>query len=214
MVYANADTQKLDILRDNKGKSGIYLRKNGKNGKIYVGSSQDLRSYFNIEHLIKESSMVINRALLKEGYASFSLYILEYCEKKDLLKREQYYLDTLNPQYNLSKTAGAPMTGRSHSEETRGKISSSLKGEKSPMFGRAGEKHPMFGKSSQKIEVIDISHNITTKYDSISAAALALGIKQTRISMYFINNQKKPYKGRYIFKKVLFACCYILLVIL
>ena len=67
--YENADAQKLQILADNKGKSGVYLWKNKKNGKLYVGSSQDLarrlKSYYNINHLIKESSMVINRALLK-----------------------------------------------------------------------------------------------------------------------------------------------------
>ena len=44
--------------------------------------------------------------------------------------------------------------------------------------------------------------NQKTIYDSISAAGLTIGIKQNRISMYFKNNQKSPYKGRYIFKKV------------
>jgi len=33
VVYTNADSQKLEILAENKGKSGIYLWKNKKNGK-------------------------------------------------------------------------------------------------------------------------------------------------------------------------------------
>jgi hypothetical protein len=78
------------------------------------------------------------------------------------------------------------------------------------MFGKTGDKNPMYGKPrpdgsgspSQKIEVIDIKNNITTIYDSISAAALALNIKQPRISMYFSRNQNKPYKLQYIFKKL------------
>jgi NUMOD1 domain len=59
------------------------------------------------------------------------------------------------------------------------------------------------GIPSQNIEVIDIkNNNKITSYDSMSAAALALGIKQSRISTYFRQNQKSPYQGRYIFKKV------------
>ena len=113
-----------------------------------------------------------------------------------------------------------PMFGKLHSEKTRAKISSSQK-------GKTGEKHPMFGKLrseetranisssqkgrprpegagklSQKIQVIDIKNNLTTIYDSISLAALALNIDKSVISKYFINNQKKPYKGRYLFKKL------------
>ena len=37
-VYANADIQKLEILNENRGKSGIYLFTNLINGKRYVGS--------------------------------------------------------------------------------------------------------------------------------------------------------------------------------
>ena len=57
------------------------------------------------------------------------------------------------------------------------------------------------GSPSQKIEVTDIKNNITTKYDSISSAALALNIRKSTISIYFARNQKL-YKNQYIFKKV------------
>jgi len=36
----------------------------------------------------------------------------------------------------------------------------------------------------------------------MGAAAIALNINIRRISDYFINNQKKPYKGQYTFKKL------------
>jgi len=55
---------------------------------------------------------------------------------------------------------------------------------------------------SQKIEVTDLTLNQTTIYDSIRAAGRALDINQARISVYFKRNQKSPYQGRYIFKKV------------
>jgi len=59
------------------------------------------------------------------------------------------------------------------------------------------------GKPSQQIEVTDIKNNITTSYDSIHEAARALNISNHQaITNYFRQNQKKPYKGRYTFKKI------------
>jgi group I intron endonuclease len=66
--------------------------------------------------------MPICSALLKYGYSSFKVYILEYCEKENLIQREQYYFDRLNPNYNICKTAGSTL-GRKHSEETKEKLS-------------------------------------------------------------------------------------------
>jgi group I intron endonuclease len=43
---------------------------------------------------------------LKRGYDNFTLDILDYCEIDVLTNREQYYLDTLNPEYNILKIAG------------------------------------------------------------------------------------------------------------
>jgi len=58
------------------------------------------------------------------------------------------------------------------------------------------------GRPSQQIEVTDKKNNQTTTYDSIREAARALNINHSSIAMYFANNQQKPYKGRYIFKKL------------
>jgi predicted GIY-YIG superfamily endonuclease len=124
-VYYNADKDKLNILKDNKGKSGIYLWGNKENGKFYIGSSSDLRRrlmlYYNINFLAKFSTSYINNALLKEGYSAFRFYIIEYCNKEDLIKREQYYFDLLKPTYNICKTAGSSL-GRLHTEESKIKM--------------------------------------------------------------------------------------------
>jgi NUMOD1 domain len=58
------------------------------------------------------------------------------------------------------------------------------------------------GKPCQKIEVFDKDNNETTTYDSISAAAIALNIRQTSISEYLRNNRTNLFKNRYVFKKV------------
>lgn len=60
---------------------------------------------------------MIYKALIKYGYSSFKLDILEYCDPSILIKREQYYLDSLNPEYNILKKAGS-LTGFKHNEAT------------------------------------------------------------------------------------------------
>ena len=103
--------------------------------------------------------MLINRALFKYGYSNFSLVILEYCDPKDCIKREQYYIDLYIPEYNIYRTAGSPygykhteealvkLRNRKVSEEARLLLSKlKKKGENNPMFGRTGEKHPLYNK--------------------------------------------------------------------
>jgi group I intron endonuclease len=130
-VYENADNLKLDILLDNKGKSGIYMWKSLKDGKTYIGSARDLRrrlmGYFNINQLARTSNAYISRALLKYGYSAFSLTILEYCDLDSLIEREQHYIDIIKPEYNICRTAGSSL-GRLHGELAKERISQSKKG--------------------------------------------------------------------------------------
>jgi group I intron endonuclease len=111
--YLNSDKQKEEICRDNKNKSGVYRWVNKINGKSYVGSSTSLSRrilfYYYLSSLKREvnGSIIIYRALLKYGYSNFSLDIIEYCEPNKLISREQYYIDLLNPEYNILKKAGA-----------------------------------------------------------------------------------------------------------
>jgi group I intron endonuclease len=245
VIYTNADTTKQQILQENQNKSGIYMFKNSINGKRYFGSSDNLKrrfsEYFNINYLESHKYMVICRALLKHGYSNFSLTILEYCEPSKCLEREGYYLKLLKPEYNTAKEPGAPMSGRTHSDESKQKISDALTGKNHSDESKqkisdalTGENHYNFGKTlsdeikakisdaltgskcsddtrkkisaaqptSQVIEVFDLQEKTKTTYNSIREAARALNITQSRISMYFKNNQIKPYKGRYIFKKI------------
>lgn len=37
----------------------------------------------------------------KHGEDIFQYYILEFCSEENLVKREQFYIDTLKPEYNL-----------------------------------------------------------------------------------------------------------------
>lgn len=105
--YSSADKDKSIIYKENKNKSGIYRWNNLVTGDSYVGSALNLTNrlskYFSPIFLkinILRSKNIINNSLLKYGYNKFSVDIIEYCEP---IKREQYYLDTLNPEYNILK---------------------------------------------------------------------------------------------------------------
>jgi group I intron endonuclease len=126
LSYANADILKTDIVRENRGKAGIYRRVHLVSGKSYVGSSVNLgvrfKRYYSYKNLTDpKQNMIINKALLKYGYSGFKLDILEYCSKETVIAREQYYLDLLKPEYNTLKKAGSSL-GYTHSEETRAKM--------------------------------------------------------------------------------------------
>jgi hypothetical protein len=93
------------------------------------------------------------------------------------------------------------MYGRLHSEESKKKISEAAK--------KKGENHHFCigrpkgaGKAAKMLEVFDIDTRVTTLYESISAAGRALSIPQRCIYTYFSRNQLKPYRGKYVFKKV------------
>jgi group I intron endonuclease len=86
-----------------------------------------LASYFSINFLqtaLEKGESLINSALLKYGYSNFSFSILEYCDPARVLEREQYYMDHLNPEYNILKIAGSS-TGYKHSREAIEKIRNS-----------------------------------------------------------------------------------------
>lgn len=100
----------------------IYKIKNLINGDFYIGSTQNLikRYYTHLNHIRKNKNTCIKliRAVNKYGEENFTFEIIEKCNINDLLKREQYYLDSLNPKYNISKIAGSNL-GIKRTEEVK-----------------------------------------------------------------------------------------------
>lgn len=89
--------------------------------------SKRLAEYYCYNHIVDpKRNMAIYRALLKHGYSSFTLEILEYCEPSNLIEREQYFIDLVKPEYNILQTAGSSF-GFKHSEETKIKMSKAHK---------------------------------------------------------------------------------------
>lgn len=136
---------------------GVYKITNLINNKIYVGSSNDL-NYRKSMHFSKlKHNNHINKHLQnsfnKYGRENFIFEIIEECEeceeyeniKELLLNKEQYYIDTLTPQYNILVIAGSSL-GYNHSEETKIKISNSTKGKEKSKEHRESMKGCQIGK--------------------------------------------------------------------
>lgn len=126
VTYPDVENLKDIIIKENSNKAGIYIWINLINGKSYVGSAWDLsnrfkqyfrKSFLDASREIKKNRSKIYRALLRYGYSAFKLEILEYCEKDIIIAREQYYLDTINPEYNILKVARS-LLGFKHSPES------------------------------------------------------------------------------------------------
>lgn len=104
------------LIPDSKNYSiaAIYIWKNKQNGKIYIGSSNNVHkrygSYIIFCRSSKTASRGIERALRLHGIENFNFYIVERVfDKALLMEREQWWLDILRPfeenGYNWLKTA-------------------------------------------------------------------------------------------------------------
>jgi len=111
--------------------SGIYVIRTKINNRIYIGSAINLynRMHTHLTHFKKNChrNCKLQRFVNKYGIENIYFECLELCKKENLVKREQYYIDTLNPFYNIAKIAGSTL-GTKMTEEQRSKLSKARKG--------------------------------------------------------------------------------------
>jgi len=113
--------------------SGIYQITNRETGKRYIGSAVSFKkrwwAHLGALRRGQHRNRHLQRAYDKYGEEAFGFTIFERIEDSSrLIPREQHYLDTLNPEYNIAPMASSPMLGRHHTEETRAKISEAEEG--------------------------------------------------------------------------------------
>jgi len=96
-----------------RGVSGIYQIQSIINDKIYIGSAVNLkiRKKNHLWHLKnnKHGNNKLQNHVNKYGLDDLKLKTIEFCDKENLLTREQYYIDLLKPQFNLCPTAGSQL---------------------------------------------------------------------------------------------------------
>lgn len=112
--------------------------------RIYVGSAINIGQRWKL-HLRslnknKHHSIKLQRHFNKYGESDLQFSILLSCEKEDLLKIEQYFIDSLNPYFNICRIAGNSSgiepwnKGKHWSPEMRQKLSLIQKGKKKKPF--------------------------------------------------------------------------------
>ena len=110
--------------------SGIYFIRNMSNGKIYIGSSRNtkIRLYNHRWHLNRgtHGNRILLRAWKKHGESAFAFYHAVSVKVESLLKVEQFLLDNLKPEYNISSTAGPGRTSP-HTEAGKAAMSAAHK---------------------------------------------------------------------------------------
>lgn len=176
-------------------KCGIYLLRNNLNNKIYIGKAHNvsyrISKHRNSEKNYYKGKSAIISAIKKYGWSNFSLEILEIFDQipENLLEIEANYIKKYNATkrnigYNFLERS-TDWTGKTHTLETKNKISKILKikmlGSKNPMFGK---KHTEQSKSkmrkpkkrkSKKVKQINIETNDLIKiWNSATEASIFL----------------------------------------
>lgn len=125
-------------------KSGIYQILNVVNGKIYVGSSINIKGRWSSHRKElkqnKHKNIHLQYAYNKYGVDAFEYFVIEYCPQQELIAKEQAWMDAgrvceRGQGYNMKPTAGSPLGSR-HSEETKRKMSESRRGENNHNYGK------------------------------------------------------------------------------
>lgn len=87
--------------------AGVYKITNGANGKFYIGSSSNTVARFcSHRSLLNKGThpnLKLQNAWNKYGPSSFTFETIEKCE--NVIEREQYWIDTLKPWYNIRTIA-------------------------------------------------------------------------------------------------------------
>jgi excinuclease UvrABC nuclease subunit len=207
--YDDAEELKSLILLENKNRSGIYKWENKISGEFYIGSAVDLNKrmseYYRESYITHPSrgKSIICYALVKYGYSNFSLSILEYCDRYEVITREQYYLDLLNPSYNILKYAYSS-DGYKHTLEAIQKISLAKKGkftkEDNNFYGKTHteEVKELMSRVALKrtkpnnakpVFLKDLNNNIIGDFKSMTELSLYLKADKATLSKYRDSNK-------------------------
>lgn len=116
--------------------TGIYQIINLITNKFYIGSSIDIKARWSIhKHRLnknKHDNVLLQFAWNKYGSNAFEFKLLELCDKEDLIKIEQKWLDKTkcyarNIGYNINSLANS-VVGLKWSDESRQRFSEKKKG--------------------------------------------------------------------------------------
>ncbi len=172
----------------------IYTIINKVNGKQYIGSAVNFykRKTVHLAHLRKgnHKNIHLQRAYTKYGEASFMFCILEKVYKKeDLISREQWWIDTRKPEYNIAKIAGSQL-GFRHSQETKDLLSNN-------QYKGLFDIHNPF---SKKCYQYSLDGTFLKEWNSISQIERDLGLNNSLIVRCLKGRTKTAHKFQWFYE--------------
>lgn len=172
--------------------AGIYQIKNIVNNKIYIGSTKNFKKrYHEHSHLLRKGihqNRYLQNAYNKYGEDNFIIELIEICKEDELKIREQYYIDSLNPEYNITKE----VIRNTPSKESRELMSiSRIKGFKE------GKIIPY---QAQPVYQYSLDGIFIKKWDNCQIASNVLKIQASDINSCS-NNIRKKSAGGYLWTK-------------
>ena len=119
-------------------RTGVYIIRNKIDNRIYIGSSIDIdkrvkRHKYDLNKG-NHHSRYLQRFVNKYGIDSLVFKIKELCEIDIVLEREQFYIDTLKPDFNVNPLAQSCL-GAKRTQEFKDRTSELTKGKNNPTFG-------------------------------------------------------------------------------
>jgi len=212
-VYKSLKEDRVKIIKQEIGNSGVYCLVNQINGHTYVGSSMNLahraRNYLNNAFLKSKqnANMPITKALLKYDQLNFTLLILEYVEPEFLTTRETFYITNILPYYNVLKQGYSSLgykhteetkkllselaTNRTHSDKTKGLIAKAVTGENNPFYNKSHSLETkiriMEAKSAYPVYVYNSFKELLVIFPSVRCLANLIKSNHTTI----VNNIKQ-----------------------
>lgn len=226
-IYFDSFLDRSLILKQLNNKSGIYCWYCKPSGNIYVGSAVNLRArtsdYFQTSYIKNKKHLPIIRAMEKYGINNFSLIILEYTNKNNLIRSEQYWIDFITPSYNILTIAGnwsnhhhsedaklkisKYRTGKSHTEEVKKLMSLTRRKENNSFYGKTHSEDTLNKiRAFQSSRTFDPKPGILVNLYS-SDNELLLVFKSIRETARYFNvyprtininlNSNKLFKGKY-----------------
>jgi group I intron endonuclease len=202
-------------------KSGIYkIQSKVHPDRCYIGSAVSIsmrwRRHRSDLNKNKHHSVKLQRHHNKYGLSDLVFSVVERCSEEVLIEREQYYIDELDPFFNIYKIAGSPLgmkrskearrkmseaaKGRRHSKETRKKIGEAQKGKKRGPRSK-GTIRKMSENRKNKVPVLQLTKEglVVNVFESINDASRKTGAQRAGISKCL--NGKQTHAGGWGWKK-------------
>jgi group I intron endonuclease len=225
-VYSNFKKDRLQLIKDQKDKTGVYCLINLINGNFYIGSSSNLavrmRNYLNTTFLNnkKNKNMPIVQALLKYRQDQFAALIVEYVDVKNLTVRETYYITHLLPYYNILKQGYSSIgykhteatkqmlselaKNRIHSNKTKALISNALVGENNPFYNKNhsldSKLRMIEAKSAYPVYIYNSFKELLVIFPSVRTLAKLINSNHSTIVSYIKN--RTLFRGEWYFNNL------------